>query len=155
MGSPASFQVDGSPPPWTVTRIDKFVVSALKQAERIGGELPDHFHLTFCPWGERNAIGGTPLAISEGADPRFRLVHFTGCGRPFLTALFIGEDAAARQQRVIRYLPWAEHYAVHIRDEVAAMRFVAATETPEAGVDDSARMRTLRELLHTGELAHF
>jgi hypothetical protein len=149
------FEIVGSPPPWSVTHIDKFLASALQRAERSGGELPERFQLTMCPWGERNAIGGTPAVVRQTTDPRFTVVHFTGCSRPYLVAIFLSEHATQHQQLAARYLPWSEHYDVEVTDRSILLRFIAATEAPEVEIDERAKARTLRELFHAGELAEW
>ncbi len=146
-------EITGSPPPWSVTSVDKFVVTALQRAQREGGALPDDFYLTLCPWGERNAIGGTPVQVQEVTDPRFRIVHFTGCSRPYLVAILIGEDAAEQQQVAIKHLPWSEHYGVEMRNGTVRLRFIAYTEDPEEESEERAGARTLQDLFRTGEHA--
>jgi hypothetical protein len=150
-----AFEVQGDTPAWTVTHVSKFVVGALGRAEREGGPLPERFHLTLCPFGERNAAGGIPGPVHATLDPRFRLVHFTGCGRPYLVVLYIGADAAARQADAIAHLPWSEHYAVEAREGTAHLEFLAATEQPAADAPPWTGPRTLRELERSGELARF
>jgi hypothetical protein len=146
-------RVEGTPPPWSVTEVNKFVIGALDRVQRDGEGLPEHFLLSICPWGERNALGGTPPQVQEVIDPRLRLVHFTGCGRPYLIALFIGEDAATRQETAMRYLPWSEHFAVACRDGQAVLEYLGCTE--DIWADQVPDPRTLRELLGQGALAHF
>jgi hypothetical protein len=148
-----SVQVEGQPPPWSVTGVDKFLVGALQRVQREGAALPPRFYMSLCPWGERNALGGTPAPVQEILDPRLRLVHFTGCGRPYLVALFIGDDAAARQQTAMQHLPWSEHLAVTRRDEQVRARYLGCTE--EVDADQKVDPRTLRELLIQGELGAF
>lgn len=153
MGSVTAFHVDGSPPPWTVTGVNKFITGALDRVERQGGRLPEHFRLSICPWGERNALGGTPDEVREIIDPRLRLVHFTGCGRPYLVAVFTGADAAGQQDIAIKHLPWSEHFTVDLDRGRANLRFLDCTE--DLWGDDEPDPRTLRELLHQGELERF
>jgi len=147
------YRVEGTPPPWSVTGVNKFVTGALGRVQRAGETLPEHFLLGVCPWGERNALGGTPAPVQEVMDPRFRLVHFTGCGRPYLVALFIGEDAAARQQTAMQHLPWSEHFAVVCRNGQVVLEYLGCTE--DIWVDQEPDLHTLRELLGQGGLAHF
>jgi len=147
------YMVEGTPPPWSVTKVNNFVVGALARMRHEGGDLPEHFLLSFCPWGERNAIGGTPEQLREVMDPRFRLVHFTGCSRPYWVILFIGEAAAARQQLAMRHLPWSEHFTVVCRDSGAILEYLGCTE--EVSVDYESDPHTLRELLSQGRLVSF
>jgi hypothetical protein len=151
-----SFAITGSPPPWTVTTVDKFIVGALNRVVATGGDLPPGFHLSLCPWGERNALGGTPAEVQEILDPRLRLVHFTGCGRPYLVLAFIGDDAPARQEIAMRHLPWSEHFRVDHEEGHATLTCLEATEDlwneDETGVVPG---RTLQDLLRRGELVDF
>ena len=149
-----SIELIGTPPPWSVTSVDRFVASVLERAEREGGELPVHFHLTMCPWGERNAAARQGGEWSDVMDPRYRLVHFTGCGRPYLVAILTGDDAARRQRQAMRYLPWSEHYTASREGESLRLRFVAEVEQPEVDVRDAfeGRGRTLIELFESGEI---
>lgn len=149
----STINVQGDPPPWSVVDVDKFVVGALKRVEDSGGDLPPRFRMSCCPWGERNALGGTPQPVQEVMDPRLRLVHFTGCGRPYLVALFIGDDAARRQDTAREHLPWSEHFDVSIQGDVAALRYLDCTE--DLWGDEEPDTRSLRELLQQGQLESF
>lgn len=153
MSGPTSFEVLGTPPPWTVTTVDKFIVSALGRVAKEGGTLPPGFRLSLCPWGERNAIGGTPFELRAVSDPRFRIVHFTGCSRPYLVAVFLGEGAGTQQQVAMRHLPWSEHYEVELLDGHARLRFLADTEDPGEAAAAPAGPRTLMDLFQAGQLA--
>ena len=95
---------------------------------REGGALPKQFWFTACPWGERNALGGTPEPVQEIIDPRFRIVHFTGCGRPYLVILFLGTDAAMRQQTAMVHLPWSKHFVVTCNEGEAILKYLGCTE---------------------------
>ena len=145
-------EVRGDPPPWSVALVDKFVGSVLGRMDREGARLPQSFRISMCPWGERNAVGGTPAAVKEHSDPRFRIVHFTGCSRPYLVAVFAGDDARARQQVAMAHLPWSEHYEAEIRDGTVILSFVDSTEEVDEPEDEPAA-RTLYELARNGELA--
>lgn len=147
------YQIKGTPPPWSVTSVNNFVIGILNRALREKGDPPEQFWLSVCPWGERNALGGTPIQLQEVMDPRFRLVHFTGCGRPYLVILFIGEDAESRQQAAMPHLPWSEHFLVTCRDGLATLKYLSYTENVE--VEQEPKARTLWELLHHGDLTHF
>ena len=149
-----SIELTGTLPPWSVTSIEGFVASALERAEREGGELPEQFHLTVCPWGERNAAVRQGSGWKDVMDPRYRLVHFTGCGRPYLVAILTGEDAASRQHQAMRYLPWSEHYRASRQGELLRLQLVAGVEEPEVDVQDAFedRGRTLVELFESGEI---
>jgi hypothetical protein len=153
MPSVHSYRVQGEVPPWTVTGVTGFIVGALGRIEGTGGPLPPHFRLSVCPWGERNSLGGTPAPVREVTHPRLRLVHFTGCGRPYLVALFQGEGAASRQQVAMRHLPWSEHFSVDVEAGNAALTYLDCTE--DLWEEPEADPRTLRELLENGELTAF
>jgi hypothetical protein len=153
MANISGFQVQGDPPPWSVVDVNNFIVGALARVEDGGGALPRRFRMSCCPWGERNAVGGTPLPVQEVTDPRLRLVHFTGCGRPYLVALFIGDDAARRQDAARGHLPWSEHFDVSLDGDVAALQYLDYTE--DLWGDEEPDTRSLRELLQQGELEKF
>ena len=144
--------VEGSPPPWGVTGIGGFVPSALARVEREGGALPDAFCVSFCPWGERNAAAHVLDAIADVFEPRFRLVHFTSCGRPYLVAVLTGPDAVERQGRTMQHLPWSEHY--HATRSGDSLRLQLVGEVEDIGVEppESLGERSLRELFETGQI---
>jgi hypothetical protein len=148
-------EVIGSPPPWSVTGVDRFVVAVIQRAEREGGALPARFHMSMCPWGERNAVHGGAMEWHDVMDPRYRLVHFTGCGRPYLVVLLVGEGAEQRQRKAAQYLPWSEHFQVEIGDERIRLRFLSESEQPEIEPPEPLTERSLRELFRTGELANW
>lgn len=149
------YEVSGSPPPWSVTGVDKFIVSVIQRAERQGGVLPEEFFMSLCPWGERNAVGGGTVELRDVMDPRFRLVHFTGCGRPYLVVILTGDDAVKRQQIAMRHLPWSEHYQARLHEGVIQLAFVAEVEEPEIESSDTPGERTLVKLFQAGELTTF
>jgi hypothetical protein len=145
----------GTPPPWGVTAIGGFVRSAIGRVEREGGELPEEFCVSFCPWGERNAATLAIAAIADVFEPRFRLVHFTSCGRPYLVAVLTGPDAVERQHRALEHLPWSEHYRGRWDGDRLALALVAERE--DTGVEPPASLgeRSLRQLFESGELRRF
>jgi len=147
--------IEGNPPPWGVTAIGGFVQSALRRVEREGAELPDEFCVSFCPWGERNAATLAMATIADVFEPRFRLVHFTSCGRPYLVAVLTGPDAVDRQCRTLDHLPWSEHY--HARWEDGALRLTLVAEREDIGVEppESLGERSLRQLFDSGDLQRF
>lgn len=150
------FDILGSPPPWSVTAVDKFVVSSLQRAQREGGALPQQFHMSMCPWGERNAMGEAWSTAQTVIDPRFRIVHFTGCSRPYLVVLFVGEDAPQHQQVIMRYTPWSEHYEVELDvNGTILLRYLGCTEEPEEEYTGEQQSRHLHELFRSGALSDF
>lgn len=151
-----AFDIQGSPPPWSVTAVDKFVVSSLQRAQREGGALPQRFRMSMCPWGEHNAMGKARAPVQAVIDPRLRIVHFTGCSRPYLVVLFVGEDADRDQNVMMQRLPWSEHYEVRIDGKGSiSLRFLGCTEEPEEENVTEQRARNLQELFHSGALADF
>lgn len=148
-------EIEGTPPPWGVTAIGGFVRSALGRVEREGGALPDVFCVSFCPWGERNAATLAMATIADVFEPRYRLVHFTSCGRPYLVAVLTGPDAAERQCRTLDRLPWSEHYLARREGDVLRLTLVAERE--DIGVEPPASLgeRSLRQLFDSGELQGF
>ena len=147
--------IEGTPPPWGVTAIGGFVRSVLSRVEREGGALPDEFCVSFCPWGERNAATLVMAAIADVFEPRFRLVHFTSCGRPYLVAVLTGPDAADRQCRALDHLPWSEHYLGHWDGSVLKLTLVAEREDIGAEPPASLGERSLRQLFDSGDLERF
>jgi hypothetical protein len=148
-------RVRGNPPPWTVTGVNRFLVGALERIASLGTPLPERFRLSVCPWGERNQLGGTPAPVQAVTDPRLRLVHFTGCGRPYLLALFQGDDAGARQDIAMRHLPWSEHFTVTLAGDQAELTYLDCTEALWDDAADDHPPRTLQALFASGELAAF
>lgn len=149
------FEIIGTPPPWSVTLVDKFVTGALGRIVDQGGRLPTEFRISFFPWGEHNAMGGTPEAVREIMDPRLRLVHFTGCGRPYLVVVFIGDKAAGDQEIARCQLPWSEHYRAQDGGDQLTLEFIGETEELENAVEPDVAARTLRSLFHQEGLTNF
>jgi len=149
----SQISLKGSPPPWGVTAIDGFILSALSRAEREGSELPGEFYVSFCPWGERNEVFHHLSAVTDVFEPRFRLVHFTSCGRPYLVAILTGPDAMVRQRKAMAHLPWSEHY--HGRLEGGSLTLTLEGEVEDIGVDPPETLgeRTLKRLFESGEIA--
>jgi hypothetical protein len=148
-------KVDGVPEhvaSWSAAKIPGFVAAVIKRWEREYGELRRSFEMVICPQVEINAIGGLPAEVIELTDPRLRCRHFTGCHKPYFVAFFAGEDAAVRRAKVQTLLPWSEGYAVEVDDEAVTLRFVDCSEDVESEGDPARGVRTLRELLQTGEL---
>ena len=148
-------EFEGSPPPWGVTAIDGFVQAALARAEREGGELPDEFHVSFCPWGERNTAVQGLSSVADVFEPRYRLVHFTSCGRPYLIAILTGADAAARQGKVKGHLPWSEHYRGRRTGDRLTLALVDEVEDIDVEPPASLGERSLRQLFASGQIGDF
>ena len=149
------FRLEGAPPPWSVTGIDGFILSALARTEREGSKLPADFFATFCPWGERNAAFHNASEMSDVYEPPFRLVHFTSCGRPFLVAILTGADAEERQRKAMKYLPWSEHYRGRLEGNGVVLTFIDETEDLDIEPPGSLGERSLRQLFESGEILDF
>lgn len=151
-GAVNDIAVTGSPPPWSVTSLDGFLMSAFSRARRAGQELPDEFFVSFCPWGERNAAVHALSAVADVFEPRYRLVHFTSCGRPFLIAIMTGNDARERQQKVMRHLPWSEHYSASLDGDHLTLTFIGDVQDADGALDEVLGERSLKQLFESGEL---
>lgn len=152
MNAIADIQVRGSPPPWSITRLDGFVQSALTRARREGRELPPAFSVSFCPWGERNAAVHGLSALADVFEPRYRLVHFTSCGRPFLIAILTGKDAAERQRKAMRHLPWSEHFSATRHGDRVTLTFLCEVQDLDVEPPEAIGERSLKLLFESGEL---
>ena len=84
--------------------------------------------LVACPLVEVNAVGGLPPRVRELTDSRVRILHFTGCHKPYLVILLIGEDAEVRRGEIQQLLSWSEGYQVEIINGMARLRFIEAVE---------------------------
>ena len=137
---------------WTVAKIPGFVAAVLNRWEREHGELPARFHMAMCPQVEVNAMGGLPTKVHELTDPRLTCRHFTGCHKPYLVVIFLGDDADARRRQAQELLSWSEGYAVQKTGPVVKLTFAGCSE--EVDQDDGMRPdpRRLQELLKSGEL---
>lgn len=149
------FRLEGEPPPWSVTTINGFVLSALSRAEQSGSKLPNEFFATFCPWGERNAASHHLSEMSDVYEPLYRLVHFTSCGRPFLITILTGPDAQKRQHKAMNYLPWSEHYHCRLEGDCVALTFIGETEDLDTELPEPLGERSLRQLFESGEIHNF
>ncbi len=90
--------------------------------------LPSQFVMVACPQVEINAIGGLPSRVRELTDSRVRIQHFTGCHKPYLVILLLGEDAEARREEIQKLLSWSEGYHVELMDGMTRLRFIEAIE---------------------------
>jgi hypothetical protein len=117
---------------WSVAGIPGFIQTVLDRWQRNNGELPDRFMLVACPQVEINALGGLPDRVRELTNPRLRFQHFTGCHKPYLVIMIVGEDAGARREMVQKMLSWSEGYQVEYVDRTTRLRFIEATEECDA-----------------------
>ena len=145
-------RLEGTPPPWGITSIDGFIQSALSRAQREGSDLPDEFHVTFCPWGERNTAFHNLWEIADVFEPRYRLVHFTSCGRPYLIAILTGPDAMERQRKAMKHLPWSEHYRGRLEGDCVTLTMLGEVEDIGVEPPESIGERSLRQLFESGEI---
>jgi hypothetical protein len=116
---------------WSVAGIPGFIPAVLDRWQRNHGRLPDRFVLVACPQVEINALGGLPERVRELTDPRLRFQHFTGCHKPYLVILMVGEDASALRKKVQKMLSWSEGYQVECQDRTTRLRFIEAIEERE------------------------
>jgi hypothetical protein len=113
---------------WSVAGIPGFMQTALAGWQRNHGRLPDRFVLVACPQVEINVQGGLPMRVRELTNPRLRFQHFTGCHKPYLVILLVGEDAGARREELQKMLSWSEGYQVEHGDKTMRLRFIEAIE---------------------------
>ncbi len=137
---------------WSVARISGFVPAVLSRWQREFGELPEHFHLVVCPQVEINARGGVPPEVHTISDPRLTCRHFTGCHKPYFVALFTGTGSAARSHRAQELLAWSEAYGVELTPSAIRLRLEGYSEDLDDEDLPPGQIRTLRDLLKTGEL---
>jgi hypothetical protein len=152
---PEHLEVEGLPPhvaAWSVARIPGFVGAVLKRWQMNHGELPSEFHVLMCPQVELNARGGLPPGVFALTHPKLHCRHFTGCMKPYFVAIFIGEDAGERSEKVLQILSWSEGYHVRICDEAIRLSFTGANEDVETPSNPVKPHRNLQDLLASGEL---
>ena len=124
-------EIVGLPPyisSWSAVGLPGFIMSVLNRWQRNYGELPAKFVLLACPQVEINAMGGLPVRVSELTDCRVRVQQFTGCHRPYLVILLLGDDAEERREAIQPLLPWSEGYHVALSENSTQLHFVAAVE---------------------------
>lgn len=113
---------------WSVVGVPGFVIAVLNRWQRNRGSLPSQFVLVACPQVEVNANGGLPPRVRELTDSRVRIQHFTGCHKPYLVILLLGEDAEARREEIQNLLAWSEGYEVELSEGTTRLRFIDAVE---------------------------
>jgi len=130
-------EITGLPPYigcWSAVGVPGFVFAILNRWQRNYGKLPSRFVMVACPQVEINAMGGLPFRVSELTDSRVRIKHFTGCHRPYLVILLLGEDADVRREEIQKYLPWSEGYHVDLMDGMTRLQFIEAIEEIDCAV---------------------
>lgn len=128
---PEQLEITGVPPyigSWSAVRLPGFIIKVLNRWQRNYGSLPSQFMLVACPQVEVNAVGGLPARVRELTDSRVRLLHFTGCHKPYLIILLFGADAEARRAEIQPWLAWSEGYQAEVRDGLIRLRFIDAIE---------------------------
>lgn len=123
---------------WSAVGLTGFIIKALERWQRNYGDLPSQFRLVACPQVEVNAVGGLPKRVRELTDSRVRLLHFTGCHKPYLILLLFGDDAEARRAEIQQWLAWSEGYQVEVSEEVIRLQFIDAIEEIDADEEDAS-----------------
>ena len=148
--APQNMEIIDQPPyigSWSAVGLPGFIIKVLNRWQRNFGELPEQFTLVACPLVEINAIGGLPSRVRELTDSRVRILHFTGCHKPYLIILLLGDDAEARRAEIQKRLAWSEGYQVDFQDGMARLRFVEAVEENDEEVawenDDDVSQKSL------------
>ena len=113
---------------WSVAGVPGFVVAVLNRWQRNRGKLPSQFLLVACPQVEVYASGGLPSRVRELTDSRVRIQHFTGCHKPYLVILLLGEDAELRREEIQNLLAWSDGYQVELMGGLTRLRFIDAVE---------------------------
>ncbi|MGD2075421.1 MAG: hypothetical protein PVG38_10945 [Gammaproteobacteria bacterium] len=129
--SSEQLEIAGLPPyigSWSVAGIPNFVIAVLNRWQRNYGRLPSRFVLVACPQVEVQAAGGLPARVRELTDSRVRILHFTGCHKPYLVFILLGDDAETRRDEIQKLLSWSEGYRVDLGDGKARLQFVEAVE---------------------------
>lgn len=132
---PEHLEITGVPPYvgcWSAVGLPGFIMKVLNRWQRNYGSLPSSFMLVACPHVEVNAIGGLPSRVRELTDSRVRLLHFTGCHKPYLIILLLGDDAEACRAEIQKKLSWSESYEVEFKDRMTQLRFIEAIEEYDA-----------------------
>lgn len=150
---PEHLEITGLPPyvgSWSAVGLPGFVIKVLNRWQRNFGRLPARFTLVACPQVEINAVGGLPNRVRELTDSRVRILHFTGCHKPYLIILLFGEDAEVRRAEIQQLLSWSEGYDVEFIDGTARLRFIEATEENDYAVEleNEGIMQTRDTVIH-------
>jgi len=131
-------EITGLPPYigcWSAMGIPGFAFAILNRWQRNYGTLPSEFVMVACPQVEINALGGLPARVNELTDSRVRIQHFTGCHRPYLVILLLGEDAELRREEIQKLLPGSEGYHVDLMDGTTQLQFIEAIEEIDSDTD--------------------
>jgi hypothetical protein len=124
-------EIDGIPPyveSWSAASIPGFIPAVLDRWRRNCDELPTRFVMVVCPQVEVNAMGGLPDRVRNLTNPRLRFLHFTGCHKPFVVLLYIGDDAEQWRAKVQRLLSWSESYQAELTAGITRLKFIEAIE---------------------------
>jgi hypothetical protein len=124
-------EVEGMPPyvkSWSAATIPGFIPAVLDRWQHNHGELPGHFAMVICPQVEIDAMGGLPNRVRELTNARLRLLHFTGCHKPYIVLLYAGNDAEAWRAEVQPLLSWSEGYQAKRVAGITRLKFIEAIE---------------------------
>jgi hypothetical protein len=133
----SQLEITGLPPYigcWSAVGLPGFAFAIFNRWQRNYGTLPSRFVMVACPQVEINALGGLPSRVIELTDSRVRLQHFTGCHRPYLVILLLGEDAERRREEIQTLLPWSEGYEVNLMNGTTRLEFIEAVEDIDCAV---------------------
>jgi hypothetical protein len=136
--TPEQLEITGVPPyvgSWSAVGLPGFIIKVLNRWQRNYGSLPSEFRLVACPQVEVNAVGGLPSRVRELTDSRVRILHFTGCHKPYLIILLLGDDAEARRAEIQKLLSWSEGYQVEFKEGVTQLRFIEAIEENDDDIE--------------------
>lgn len=124
-------EIEGLPPyveSWSAARIPGFIPAVLNRWRRNCGELPARFFMVVCPQVEVDASGGLPERVMELTNPRLRILHFTGCHKPYVVLLYAGDAAEAWRAEVQQLLSWSEGYQAELMTGMTHLKFIEAIE---------------------------
>jgi len=146
-------EITGLPPhvgSWSAVGLPGFIIKVLNRWQRNYGRLPSQYVLVACPQVEINAVGGLPSRVRELTDSRVRILHFTGCHKPYLVILLLGDDAEARRGEIQKWLSWSEGYQVEFKDGMTQLRFIEAVEENDYDVElgNEGRLDTEYPAIH-------
>ncbi len=146
-------EITGLPPyvgSWSAVGLPGFIIKVLSRWQRNFGLLPSQFVLVACPLVEIYAIGGLPSRVRELTDSRVRILHFTGCHKPYLVILLLGDNAEVRRKDIQKLLSWSEGYQVELKDGTTHLRFIEAIEE----TDDAVELEIEEKLRRKGTAIH-
>lgn len=146
-------EIVGMPPyvgSWSAVGLPGFITKVLSRWQRNFGRLPSQFGLIACPLVEINAVGGLPARVRELTDSRVRILHFTGCHKPYLVIILLGEDGAVRRAEIQKSLSWSESYEVKLKEGMIQLQFLDAIEESDVNLEDEniEVIRSMESVIH-------